>query len=200
MRAAAAFLLVSLALLSWEFIPHVSRLVDALAAETQVRSAAVATTLKSATQTARDSDELVKLIKLRVPATLDNLDTAATSLNTTIVAAYSVTSQVAAALPDYLDCDHNVDCFFNRYQGTMHDLEKTMGDARATMATIKAATPETVALVTDMEKLAVKNEANAERVTAAAAAVAERIGKPQSVGGKIWETIKLLPGILRLLL
>ncbi len=36
----------------------------------------------------------------------------------------SITGQIADAAPLYLDCDHNPDCAFNRFQGTSKAIEK----------------------------------------------------------------------------
>jgi hypothetical protein len=42
-----------------------------------------------------------------------------------------ITAQVENGLPLFLDCDHNPDCVFNRYQGTAKAVERAAGDFSA---------------------------------------------------------------------
>ena len=42
-----------------------------------------------------------------------------------------ITAQVENGLPLFLDCDHNPDCAFNRYQGTAKAVERAAGDFSA---------------------------------------------------------------------
>jgi hypothetical protein len=42
-----------------------------------------------------------------------------------------ITAQVENGLPLFLDCDHNADCVFNRYQGTAKAMERAAGDFSA---------------------------------------------------------------------
>jgi hypothetical protein len=42
-----------------------------------------------------------------------------------------IAAQVENGLPLFLDCDHNPDCLFNRYQGTAKAVERAAGDVSA---------------------------------------------------------------------
>ncbi len=42
-----------------------------------------------------------------------------------------IAAQVENGLPLFLDCDHNPDCLFNRYQGTTKAVERAAGDVSA---------------------------------------------------------------------
>jgi hypothetical protein len=55
--------------------------------------------------------------------------------------AESAAAQFNAALPLYLDCDHNPDCVFNRYVGVSKGIERAAGDFAGMTQQTRAALP-----------------------------------------------------------
>ena len=53
----------------------------------------------------------------------------------------AITAQVNASLPLFLDCDHNADCFFNRYVGASRGIERAALNFGQASTTFNSALP-----------------------------------------------------------
>src|SRR5580692_11227041 len=60
----------------------------------------------------------------RLGDTLSRVDSVRQDLKPSLDHTAAITAQVNDALPLYLDCDHNPDCAFNRFQGTSKAIER----------------------------------------------------------------------------
>jgi len=57
----------------------------------------------------------------------------------------AITAQVNAALPLFLDCDHNPDCVFNRYVGASKGIERAAANFSQTTTDVRNAVPQMLA-------------------------------------------------------
>lgn len=65
----------------------------------------------------------------------------------------SITGQVDYALPDFLDCEWNADCFFNRYQGSFKAFEKAMLQAPVFVATMQRSNEQIAGIAVDLHDM-----------------------------------------------
>ena len=86
-----------------------------------------------------------------VKESLTTANTTAASLSLGVTSALkplqSSAQQVNDALPLYLDCDHNPDCAFNRFQGVSKSVEKMSSDGAKAMRTFDQKWPELLGTV-----------------------------------------------------
>ena len=88
-----------------------------------------------------------------------------------------IESQISDSLPLFLDCEHNPDCLFNRYQGSAHAFERTM-------QAVEKAAPR----VADS---AARNGENLAGITQDVHEFTSRFLAPHTTKQKVWEGMKL---------
>ncbi|MGA9622987.1 MAG: hypothetical protein WBL65_08610 [Bryobacteraceae bacterium] len=92
--------------------------------------------------------EIRKMADRRLGDTLARVDTALGTmealrrdLQPVLDNSAAITAQVNASLPLFLDCDHNADCFFNRYVGASRGIERAALNFGQASTTFNSALP-----------------------------------------------------------
>ncbi len=81
----------------------------------------------------------------RVDAALEEVSGLHSEIAPVLVHLGSVAKQVDEASPLFLDCDHNVDCAFNRFQGTSKAVERAAQNIGAMTSEVRGALPPALA-------------------------------------------------------
>lgn len=89
-------------------------------------------------------------------ASIDAVAGTAAGLEPVLENAASITAQVNAVLPMFVDCDHNPDCVYNRYVGVAQSTEKAMRavaeSAPGTLQSVQSTTTSVASIAKRWEK------------------------------------------------
>jgi ABC-type transporter Mla subunit MlaD len=77
----------------------------------------------------------------------------------------AITAQVNASLPLFLDCDHNVDCIFNRYVGASKGIERAAQNFGQASTTFNDAFPRILGSADSLVADSAATAANIKRLT-----------------------------------
>lgn len=87
-----------------------------------------------------------------VTAGIEQVSLAGPGLQAVLANVAGITGQVNEAAPLFLDCDHNPDCVFNRFQGISKSIEKTSQDVSLMSSDIRQALPAALDNVFGIER------------------------------------------------
>ncbi len=89
----------------------------------------------------------VRMLRESLNGTIKGVELTVDRAHATMGKVESIVVQVDSALPLFLECDHNPDCAFNRFQGTSKAIEQSSMAVARMANTINLALPETVSSV-----------------------------------------------------
>ena len=124
-----------------------------------------AETLAEVDQIRQTADRRLGDTLTRADAALGTLEAVRHDLKPTLENSAAITAEVNAALPLFLDCDHNPDCVFNRYVGASKGIERAAMNFGQASTDVRNAVPQLLATWNQIGVGVAGTAANLDRLT-----------------------------------